>query len=459
MPRLSLPLTINEGIYSSIAQKLAHGGLLYQDAWDHKPPFIFWAYQLAGFFTHNVEHQAHGLALLAHIATGILIVAIARRMKASTTIGWLAGLFYGILAMPVLFQTWSGQADLLMQPFLLLAVYLALSPKRIAWFFAGSLWVSAFFFKQTALFYIPVFLYLSRGNALTLLTDFFWGVNALSAVVVAPFALSGRLTLFWQAIMGTNGSYVEGGWKSLLESPEFQKRAFGLFSDAFVVYGLTALAILGLHFGVRRKGGTGRPADRAQWMPAIFFLCALVACCASGAFYSYYFVATLPGLALMVPVCLQSIATRRWQVVAFLAMLTLPELAAAYRYAINPGNELDKAGYSLARMEGARNVGEYLQQNSDPSDSLVVWGSEPQIYSYSQLPFEGIRTPLVAHLNLIPEEEQRFESSIQSNPPTWIVVGHGLTTPDLPDYLKALLLQHYGKIADIGTKQIYKKTR
>jgi hypothetical protein len=138
-----LPLTVNEGIYASIAEKLASGGLLYADAWDHKPPFIFLAYRLAGVFSDNVESQAHGLALTSHLANFILISFLVNKLGQNIRSAWLYASIYIFWLLTPAFQPWTGQADLLMQPFLLTAFYLALKRKRSFWFASGLVWAPA----------------------------------------------------------------------------------------------------------------------------------------------------------------------------------------------------------------------------------------------------------------------------------------------------------------------------
>jgi hypothetical protein len=454
----NLPLTINEGIYSSIAQKISHGGLLYQDAWDHKPPLVFLAYFLAGFISPNIELQAHALAFCAHIANAIVIVAISRRLKTSLRGYILCGLFYVLLATPAAFQPWSGQADLLMQPFLLMALFLAMSSRGSRWFASGVFWATAFFFKQSALFYLPLFVYLSWDDLLTLLADFFWGVNALSLIVIAPFLLSGRLGLFWQAVMGANGNYVESGWVTLFSRPEIRKQFFDLVVNGLVVYGLTTFAIVGFFIASIRKSRSKGEIGGKNLMPILFFVCSLFSCCVSGSFYSYYFVAVMPGLALMVPACLRWLEKGpRWQIAVFLFAIIVPEVAAAFRYSVHPAEELDKAGYSLLRMQAAKDVGEYLKQNGSPSDSLVLWASEPQIYSYSGLQFRNIRTPLVIHLYMIPGEEEKFEDALRAAPPDWFVVGHGTSTPQVPQPVNDLLRARYHRVTELGAKEIYRR--
>ncbi len=455
---IDLPLTINEGIYSSIASKIGHGGQLYRDAWDHKPPLVFIAYYIAALIFKSVEWQARCLVLLAHLFTAIGIVVITKQLVSKRWISLACASFYVALIMPAIYQPWSAQADLLMQPFLLAALSLCLSGRKGSWFWAGVFWAAAFYFKQSALFYLPLFVYLGWNDILGLFSDFVWGVNGLSLIVIAPFVFSGRLDFFWQAVMGTNGNYVDSNWISFLEQSDLRLRFLNLVVNSLVVYGLATLAVLWSQLKLaqkqRREGGVGREV----MVPALLLACSLFACCVSGSFYPYYFVAILPALAIAASnLALRLNGRSGWKLMAISLALIAPETLAVTRYIMNPEKELLSADYSWPRMQAAKEVGEYIHRNSEPKETLVIWAAEPQIYSYSGLQFEGIRTPLLRPLALISGEEERFETSIYLSPPDWFVVGQDSFTPPLPDKIRTLLSTRFRLDREMGTKQIFRR--
>jgi hypothetical protein len=146
-----------------------------------------------------------------------------------------------------------------------------------------------------------------------------------------------------------------------------------------------------------------------------------------------------------------------WQLALFALALVVPEIAAINRFHSDPVAELDRAGHSWSRMQGAKDVGQYIHARAGMNDTLVVWASEPQIYAYADLPFTCLRTPLVFHLSILPGEIERFEVALKSDPPEWFVVGQGASTPFLPAFALDLLDRRFDLVAELSGKKIFKK--
>jgi hypothetical protein len=88
----------DEAIYGSVAALMNLGGPLYgAGGVDNKPPGVFWVY--AAMFRAFGAYQmtaVHVAGLVAMAATCVLILMIGRDL-ASTRVGLLAALFYGLL--------------------------------------------------------------------------------------------------------------------------------------------------------------------------------------------------------------------------------------------------------------------------------------------------------------------------------------------------------------------------
>ena len=65
----------DQGIYATIAQVIRDGGVPYRDAWDFKPPGIFFVYTAASLFLGN---SAHAIRYLESAALLSLFIAFAR---------------------------------------------------------------------------------------------------------------------------------------------------------------------------------------------------------------------------------------------------------------------------------------------------------------------------------------------------------------------------------------------
>lgn len=107
VPSTAEPLGIDQGFWSSAAHQMARGQVLYRDAWDHKPPGSFLMYLLA-FTTLGWNTASVGwFDILASAAAALLLFAIGRRVRNSTT-GAAAAAIYATMTMPSWLYSHSG---------------------------------------------------------------------------------------------------------------------------------------------------------------------------------------------------------------------------------------------------------------------------------------------------------------------------------------------------------------
>ena len=81
----------DQSIFALVGRTIRDGGLPYRDAWDFKPPGIYFLYALAGPATWGIRV----LEALSMAAMAVAFVALSRRCSA----GWGAGLVGAILAL------------------------------------------------------------------------------------------------------------------------------------------------------------------------------------------------------------------------------------------------------------------------------------------------------------------------------------------------------------------------
>jgi len=142
---------------------------------------------------------------------------------------------------------------------------------------------------------------------------------------------------------------------------------------------------------------------RSFWLPSVrrqsvfvFGLLAFsfAAVCPSLHFRSHYFILTMPAVAILVAVAVTATVrlltlkfTTRW-----LRILPVMAFAAAWMFAIYHNAEFYfkltsiqacRACYSLNPFPEAAPVAEYLRQHTGPDDTIMVFGSEPEIYFYA----------------------------------------------------------------------------
>jgi 4-amino-4-deoxy-L-arabinose transferase-like glycosyltransferase len=443
LPYLSLPFTENEGIYGAVAQEMRFGASLYKDVWDHKPPLIYLEYEFIQNFFGRSEFALHLAVVFCHWICTILVWILTRRLGFRAREAWASALTYCLLVAPPWFQAWTGQADLTMQPWILCSFILILCPWRAACFLSGCCWALAFFTKQTALIYLPIFLLFSGKPWLELVVEFLVGADLVAAVVAGPFYFSGRMQDFWDAIWGYNLVYVGKSWR-------FFSNTEGYYG-AVLTWAVTVLLGLGVAWAavlvaIKRSVDEFRkhaPSHRFGFV-AVWFCLALISCCLSGRFTSYYFVVLLAPMALALGALTFEAKEHLGKVFPILAGLILIPVIYSQSRAWHRGSALVESGwYPAERLRAARDIGVMISNLAKPEDELLAWTTEPEIYVYSGLPMATVSTPLVNHLEEMPVKLDDAKILFAAKPPQFVVLSSFSQVLPCPDWLKAGLRDKY----------------
>jgi hypothetical protein len=206
----------DEGIFAAIASDLRAGRALYAEAWDQKPPFIFWTYaaiQDVGGTGAGAPHTA-GLAVL--LATQVTVMAIAWRLGGPGR-ALAAGLIVAaLLATPVI----EGNLALT-ESFMVLPVALAMLTAVLGWRTEGrrrlAIFATAGLLIGVALNYKQV----AGWDGLALLALIVAGprqpvrtaavaaigMAAPTLVVAAALMAAGSFGPYWDAVAGSLGPY------------------------------------------------------------------------------------------------------------------------------------------------------------------------------------------------------------------------------------------------------------
>jgi len=451
---LYLPYTDNEGAFVLIGREMGRGARLYTDLWDHKPPLLFvqsWLLQVGFPLT---EVHLHLYVFFIHVLNALLIYRVAKRLQFSRRGAWVSVLVYAFFLFPPLFQIWAVEADLLIQPFLLLSFWAAFSKNNWLHILSGALWAAAFFTKQSALFLLPVYLMAGSFSNIPKILKWLAGTGLVTAVVVLPFALDGRWVDFYDALIGFNQHYIEKGWLFFFATPAFR--------DFLIQWGKTVVGIYGLAFLILIGGAIGKFSNplhpRALFFLTVWLLGVLVSCCVSGYFFTYYFIALLPPLALGVGLGWMRITeTRPYWLTAFFVFL----LVVLAVIGVNGGGLRDKvfayAQYPWPRYFADKAMGMAIASEAKPDDRLLVWGDDPQIYVYAGLS-PSIKTTFINHLDGRPADALKTLSDFDHQPPRYCVMSRMDQVLQPPDWFKTRLKNRYTPVKTIGDLDLYRRS-
>jgi hypothetical protein len=340
----------DEASLATMAMVINHGGRLYHETADRKPPIGPYVYagvfRLLGSFDIR---PVRVLAVAVLLATALLLASEARRRAGSDVVGVAAGLLF-IIGYHAWFANDSQAASFAL--FMLLpmtaSVVLAARDRPLAAGFALAL---ACLCKQTALTTALPVLYLvwqHRGlrGMRSLLVGFAVPIG-VGAVYFGPGPF-----LLW-TVTG-NGGYLEGGGSvaSVLV------RALGV-SAALLGLQLVTVVLCGVAL-------YRRAASLDLWL---WLFSAAVAVTAGFRFFGHYYYQLLPAAVLIAAPVLVSLA-RGWRNLA-LGLLTTTAVVCSTIGFIPTGD---------ARAIPYEEIADRVNAETRRDDRIFIWGDVPEIY-------------------------------------------------------------------------------
>ena len=219
LPTVFLPFGRDQGFFASVARAANDGGVIYRDAWDIKPPMIYWIYAIAQAVFGQTTRAAHWADLASVLATCALLYALMKRLFAPG-VGVLAALLYGAWYFLALDYWNLAQAEgFLGLAFAAAALSLVIAAEtdRADWAAVGGAWLGvAFLLKTTALLYAAasplVLLVMANGRSfvrtIRLVAFSAAGFLAPCALAAAYFAMAGA----WRPFLDVYAVVLPGYW-------------------------------------------------------------------------------------------------------------------------------------------------------------------------------------------------------------------------------------------------------
>jgi Glycosyltransferase family 87 len=442
----------DEAYLATEGQILQHGGHLYVDAVDRKPPLVPYLYAATLAVTGNDDLvSVRVLAVLAHALTALLLGAEARRRFGRDWSGAAAGVLYLLAA--TAFRTQDAQAanfEVFMLPLMTGAMVLGIRRRPAA---AGATLAVATLAKQTAVLTLLPLAWLAwrarrASGVLTLLASF------IVPIVLVAAALGFHDFLFWN--LTGNGGYLDAsGVLGYALGLGARQTAWFLFGHAVIVV-LAALA------------WRHRRDDTDLWL---WLLSGLAAVVVGLRFFPHYYLQLLPPLCLLATRALSSwkVLTRPWITGGMLVIA----LGTTSYYLVPAFNSHDgrnaKIAYAVAR---------YVGHQTGPGDRVLVWGHAPEVYwSSGRLPAtrfvttgfltgaSGGRPPdRVGMQYATTGAWEMFIHDLRRHPPTLVV---DMATADqrnarfypprrFPDFERYLRIGGYRRVAVVAGASIYR---
>jgi len=437
---IDLPLERDEGDYTYIGRLLLEGKVPYKDFYEQKPPGLFYSYAcIEALFGRTVAGIKMGFILI-NILTCWLMYYLGSEIM---------GRFAGI-ATAVAFAFISTNPHIMgmaMQSEHIMALYVAAG----AWMLARGLFrknsinflLSGVFFMLSATIKQNGIAFIGFGGFMITLTLLVrkWNIQGITwkallfyiLGVILPFLcilIVAKAGGWWDEMIFWIYTYPKESYVSKLTF----ERGIGLFEGTLKRFNLyhyvfTVLCVLGLIATWLQKF---QPVWKI-WI-TLFFVTGWVAIAPGWRFYGHYWIYWVPAVSLCVGVFFYFLRNMPWGPLKnkglilstiFLCIIIIVHFSNNSNYYLTPElKKLSREVYGTNPFIEAQGVSEYISQHAKPGDKLVVFGSEPEIFTYTGLecPTRHFYTSFVLGGNKRDTEWQNeMRKEISEAKPRWIV--------------------------------------
>jgi len=453
-PFIFIPFGNDQGIFAYIGTIINKGGMPYRDAWDLKPPVIYYLYSL-GLKIFGSSMMSLRIFDFAYFNSTLFAIYLLGSLLFNKRVGVFSGLVLGILYFFTNdFWTLSQCESFMILP-MILSIYLScLGLKNHSWpmlFGSGVLLSVVFMTKLTGIvLFVPIVLYIlfetynQKGTwnivhissrILILITGFFFSTVIFLLWFYVKGALSDLIyTLFvydaahFRSALKLNTGYAH------LSSAGFMRRYLFLLIPA-----LLSLLIK-----------TNRRMRSENVLLYCWVFAAICAFFVQARYFHYHMLPVIAPLALLgsqgllslwsYPALSKTVLSVKIRAV-FIAVIALllfiaiyPHMRLTYNFTkvffygkgtkeFNDRFFTGQDGFSLTTIT---DVAQYIKKNTAKEDSILVWGFDPLVYLLSdrQAPTRFFfSAPLSASFNSKRNDwKQEFLNDIRNARPCYIVV-------------------------------------
>ena len=446
-------------VYAVVAQGWLEGLSLYSNAWDHKPPAIYFVYASALFVFGQKATAIFAIGMATFVVTLFGVKSVAQQL-AGPRAGYAAVLVWAIVGNDPMLQAQQPNVEVFVNACLIWALALlvpvAKTPEKLGNVLgAGVLLFVATMFKQIAVFpalTVAFWLaYLSVDRQASYTSKFLWG--AVKPVIL--FALPGLLG--WGAVF--LGYYVNGNFDEFLYGAFEYNQAYAgsllLNFNGLAFRAVSHPLYVTIFFFLMVLAGTMRDKNAGLLIIAVCFgLAAMIAAPGNNFFHYYQFFLLV--VAVGSGAVLARLASPRKILVAVLILFAPVWVSFGY---FTSGDRLVSVKYGAHAHGGesveAKRIGRWLVQNA-PSDSRMFhWGAHPGVYFWSASSNQ-YRFSYSFPLMFGPRADEFTEevlSDLSLNPPEVVVISTNMIGEEHP--LSFFLNENYVRDPDAPSFQFF----
>jgi len=383
----------DEGYYGTIANDILDGGVVYHTAVDTKPPGMYYIY--AGVFSiagRNNLFAAHLLAMFVVVATALVVRRIGARVAGDWGGAW-SGIGYAVFVHAYWpSDTLGANSEIFASLPLALSILTFLQGQRKPFpglmFLSGALVGVATLIRQTSAVNLGVMLVCLAYCWLIVRTQSFARVLAAACGVMIGFiAAIAALAWYFQLQGNLHDAYL---WALAFAIRYAQSETtFGYVLKRLVTVHLAVILLSGLlwYFGILQVLETLRslwrrkPVSSEAILLIFWFGLSYLVIFVGWRFPGHYHLPVLPPLSILAGQAFARFVVKqrrssqqRWRlirtgIIAAAAVPTIGFLLVAFIVRT-------RTLYFLPTVR-------HIVQETRPNDRIFVWGSSPQLYSFS----------------------------------------------------------------------------
>lgn len=474
VPVADLPFERDEGEYAYIAQRSFAGDVPYRDAFNQKPPAIF-AFFAAVFAVAGESVAAVRWAAQLWTLAGLVAIAVLGARIATRGAGVAAAIAGAACAAQ---PYWLGNAvntePMAMTPIALggLAAFSLSTRDRVDLSLAtGALGGVTLLFKPVTApivaYQIATALWYGRSRLLTHATAAAVGLAFPLAATGGWFALHGAWHELLDAVVWNNFAYG-----SLVPLRDYPVNFAASVAPSLATLAPIVAAALAAPFLALRAAQDRGLAARLAWL--VGWLAATLAAVSAGGYYRHhYFPLALAPLAVLAGIGLDAAAravlagrpAARWGGAALaLALLGWVVGTCWWYFGPDPPAAKMQRLYEMNPFPEAPALGRWIAARSHASDSVFVYGSEPELLFYARRRSASRYNfvyPVTMPLPAAAGRQRELLAELDAAPPLFVVAafaraslaeGPG-TPPDLERGLRERLERDYDLVAVVPYRE------
>jgi hypothetical protein len=426
----------DEGVYQVLGTAINKGRLLYQGIFDNKPPLLYVFYSLFNGDQFYVKLFSLFFGILAIV---VFFYLAGKLFKNNLSVYVSTFLFTILFGLPII-EGNIANAENFMLFFILAGFYLAIDHFGTKWenkmfFWSGIVLGLAFLFKIVAVFdfaALLVFLIIIKTplgftgklykkllNEIKNLYSLIVGFLIPIATCAIFFLTQGAFSDFITATLFSNVGYV--GYGNRLIIPQ-----------GFLILKLIPLSFyIGLIFIKRRR------LNMTNILILVWIGFSVFNALFSQRPYTHYLLTLLPSFALLVGLIFEKNEFRKTNIALILAVIILATQSfwiytknfTYYQnflsFVLSNKSVVDYQRFFDKKTPIDYQVAQYIRQNSTSSDSIFVWGNNPQLYKLSEKLPPGKYT-VAYHIRNYKDGIVNTENALKKKSPKLVIIMPGV---------------------------------